>query len=93
MPFEAKRRKIDGEPPRKAIIPPPKRRATTSSHKPVVVIGEQTSSITNLRLQQAKNSALAQAQQDACTGNFRIFDSPFGNFLVPVIPTRAELTH
>lgn len=87
MSFEPKRRKIDGEPPRRAIIPPPKRKATTSS----VVIAEQTSSFTNLRLQQAKNSALAQAQQDGCTGNFRIFDSPFGNFLVPVVPTRAEL--
>ncbi|OIT05050.1 hypothetical protein A4A49_46158 [Nicotiana attenuata] len=91
MSFEPKRRKIDGEPPRRAIIPPPKRKATTSSHKPVVVIAEQTSSFTNLSLQQAKNSALAQAQQDGCTGNFRIFDSPFGNFLVPVVPTRAEL--
>lgn len=43
------------------------------------------------RIQQAKNYAVAQAQQEGCTGNFKIFDSPFGNFLVPVIPTRAEL--
>jgi hypothetical protein len=41
--------------------------------------------------QQAKNIAVTQAQQDGCTGNFKIFDSPFGNFLVPVIPTPAEL--
>ena len=46
----------------------------------------------NLKIQQAKNFAVAQAQQEHCTGNYRIFDSPFGNFLVPVIPTRAELS-
>lgn len=50
----------------------------------------QTSEI-NVRIQQAKNFAVAQAQQEGCTGNFKIFDSPFGNFLVPVIPTRKEL--
>lgn len=50
----------------------------------------QSSSIT-LKIQQAKNFAVAQAQQEGCTGNYRVFDSPFGNFLVPVIPTRAEL--
>ena len=43
------------------------------------------------RIQQAKNNAVAQAQQDGTKGNFRIFDSPFGNFMVPVVPTRAEL--
>lgn len=45
----------------------------------------------NLRIQQARNFAVSQAQQDNCTANFRVFDSPFGNYLVPVIPTRAEL--
>ncbi|KAK7245467.1 hypothetical protein RIF29_40313 [Crotalaria pallida] len=34
----------------------------------------------------------AEAQKDGCTGNYRLFDSPFGNFLVPVVPTRAELS-
>ncbi|KAH6761751.1 hypothetical protein C2S52_019184 [Perilla frutescens var. hirtella] len=43
------------------------------------------------RIQQAKSYAVAQAQQDGSTANFKIFDSPFGNFMVPVIPTRAEL--
>ncbi|KAH0970565.1 hypothetical protein GBA52_022721 [Prunus armeniaca] len=46
----------------------------------------------NLRVQQAKNAAVAQAQQDGATGNFRIFDSPFGNYLVPVVPTSKELS-
>lgn len=46
---------------------------------------------TDLKVQQAKNLAVAQAQQEGCTGNFRSFDSQFGNFLVPVIPTQADL--
>lgn len=45
----------------------------------------------NYRIQQAKKFAIAQAQQEGCTGNFRVFDSPFGNFFVPVVPTQAEL--
>lgn len=42
-------------------------------------------------IQQARDYAVAQAQQDGVLGNFKIFDSPFGNFLVPVIPTAKEL--
>ena len=42
-------------------------------------------------IQQARDYAVAQAQQDGCTGNFRVIDSPFENYLLPVIPTRAEL--
>lgn len=43
------------------------------------------------KIQQARNFAVAQAQQDGCKGNYKVFDSPFGNYLIPVIPTRAEL--
>lgn len=42
-------------------------------------------------IQQGRDFAVAQAQQDGVLGNFKIFDSPFGNFLVPVIPTSKEL--
>lgn len=56
----------------------------------VEVLEAQTSTI-DIRIQQARNSAVAQARQDGCTGNFRIFDSPYGNYLVPVIPTLADL--
>lgn len=45
-----------------------------------------------LRVLQARNHAVAQARQDGCTANFRIFDSPFGNYLLPVIPTRRDLS-
>ncbi|MBA0810366.1 hypothetical protein Gohar_002369, partial [Gossypium harknessii] len=52
--------------------------------------GVQTSDINSFRIQQDKNFAVAQAQQDGCTGNFMKFDSWYGNFLVPVVPSRAE---
>ncbi|KAG8367326.1 hypothetical protein BUALT_Bualt16G0060600 [Buddleja alternifolia] len=55
------------------------------------MVHETQKSSVSVRIQEARNHAVAQAQQDGCTGNFRIFDSPFGNYLVPVIPTRAEL--
>ena len=55
------------------------------------VPGLQSSGI-SLRNQQAKNFAVAEAKQDGCTGNFKKFDSQYGNFLVPVVPSRAELT-
>ncbi|CAI0543576.1 unnamed protein product [Linum tenue] len=42
-------------------------------------------------IEQGKTMAVSQAQKDGCTGNYRIMDSPFGNFLLPVLPTRAEL--
>ncbi|KAL0346632.1 UNVERIFIED_CONTAM: hypothetical protein Scaly_1679200 [Sesamum calycinum] len=54
-------------------------------------VSETESSRNNLRIQEARNSAVAQAQSEGCMGNFKIFDSPYGNYLVPVIPTRAEL--
>ncbi|CAN1167410.1 hypothetical protein LINPERPRIM_LOCUS18641 [Linum perenne] len=44
-----------------------------------------------IRIQQSKNFAVSEAQKDGCTGNYKIFDSPFGNFLLPVVPTREDL--
>nr|GMC65366.1 uncharacterized protein LOC109186307 isoform X2 [Ipomoea batatas] len=70
-------------------IPSEKDTASASKDKPTVSAA-QTSSASD-KIKQAKNLAVAQAQQEGSKGNFRIFDSPFGNFLVPVIPTRAEL--
>ncbi|KAF7142196.1 hypothetical protein RHSIM_Rhsim05G0039400 [Rhododendron simsii] len=62
----------------------------TSARLDVQVHLSQTSDI-HLKIQRAKNYAVAQAQQEGCMSNFRVFDSPFGNFLVPVIPTRSDL--
>ncbi|KAL8496231.1 hypothetical protein ACS0TY_020082 [Phlomoides rotata] len=54
----------------------------------VVEVSQSQSSNVNVR-----NYAVGvgEAHQDGCTGNFWIFESAFGNYLVPVIPTRAEL--
>ncbi|KAJ9183899.1 hypothetical protein P3X46_007698 [Hevea brasiliensis] len=87
--------KMAPEPKRRKIEPPPLRRTVSSpaakkTRDATSVPAPQTHRI-DYRIQQAKNFAVAQAQQEGCTGNFRIFDSPFGNFLVPVIPTREEL--
>ncbi|XP_042492713.1 uncharacterized protein LOC122072208 isoform X2 [Macadamia integrifolia] len=100
MAPKRKKRRTDQEQPRNGghlqfrrnISSPDARtdKATTprqSSASPTVHVGG-----IYLKIQQAKKNAVAQAQQDGCTGNFRSFDSPFGNFLVPVIPTLADLT-
>ncbi|XP_019191782.1 PREDICTED: uncharacterized protein LOC109186307 isoform X2 [Ipomoea nil] len=86
MASEPKRRKIESETSRRATSIP-----SESKDKPTVSGAAQTSSAASDKIKQAKNLAVAQAQQEGSKGNFRIFDSPFGNFLVPVIPTRAEL--
>ncbi|KAK9059477.1 hypothetical protein SSX86_020179 [Deinandra increscens subsp. villosa] len=74
---------------RKVFRPPPRRLVISSEFFSVNVA--QPAVVVDLRIQQAKNHAIAQAQQDGSKANFRIFDSPFGNFLVPAVPTRAEL--
>ncbi|EEF48176.1 conserved hypothetical protein [Ricinus communis] len=83
------------EPKRRKIEPPRLRRIVTS---PVANKTRDATSVpapqnhgVDYRIQAAKEFAVAQAQQEGCTGNFKILDSPFENFLVPVIPTRAEL--
>ncbi|KAG9443212.1 hypothetical protein H6P81_019066 [Aristolochia fimbriata] len=43
------------------------------------------------KVQQAKIFAVAQAQRDGCKGNFRSFNSHFGSYLLPIIPTLADL--
>ncbi|KAH7657622.1 hypothetical protein IHE45_17G033700 [Dioscorea alata] len=61
-------------------------------------IGKAASSVSvgcsegiDLLVQQAKKFAVTQAQQEGCLGNYKSVDSPFGNYLVPVIPTRTDL--
>ncbi|KAF3442965.1 hypothetical protein FNV43_RR16883 [Rhamnella rubrinervis] len=86
MAAEPKRRKIDHPPSRWIATPYASKEKRTAKSLPVA----QTDEI-NFRIQQAKSFAIAQAQQEGCTGSFRVFDSPFRNFFVPVVPTRAEL--
>ncbi|BBN05853.1 hypothetical protein MPTK1_3g16480 [Marchantia polymorpha subsp. ruderalis] len=42
----------------------------------------------DMRIQQAKRAALVRAQTMGAPGNYRSFDSQFGNYLVPVIPNQ-----
>ncbi|XP_076951047.1 uncharacterized protein LOC143624216 [Bidens hawaiensis] len=97
MEPETKKRKTTFRrpPPRRSTaVPSPTEKndpsLSTATPKPLVNVA-QTGAMVDLRIQHAKNHAIAQAQQDASQANFKIFDSPFGNFLVPVVPTRAEL--
>ncbi|KAI3514746.1 hypothetical protein L2E82_11787 [Cichorium intybus] len=93
MEPEAKKRKVFRPPPRRAANSPAGKKdlaVSTPTIKQTVNVG-QTGVAIDPRIQQAKNHAVAQAQQDGSKANFRIFDSPFGNFLLPVVPTRAEL--
>ncbi|KAK8595565.1 hypothetical protein V6N13_000272 [Hibiscus sabdariffa] len=89
---EQKKRKIHRPPPRRTAPSPaskaPKDVKPTGSSR---VLGVQTTDIASFRIQQDKNSAVAQARQDGCTGNYKKFDSWYGNFLVPAVPSRAEL--
>lgn len=39
---------------------------------------------------QAMRLAVAEAKRDHWLGSFKSFESPFGNFIVPVVPTRAD---
>ncbi|CAD6236818.1 unnamed protein product [Miscanthus lutarioriparius] len=39
------------------------------------------------KLREAKRFAVLQAQHEGCLGSYESFDSLFGNYLVPVIPT------
>ncbi|KAG7030460.1 hypothetical protein SDJN02_08807, partial [Cucurbita argyrosperma subsp. argyrosperma] len=86
---QIKRRKIDHTPSRRILSSVGVERqgisvSTKGSICPV-------SSGSEFRILQDKSSAVAEAKQDCCTGNFKILDSPFGNFLLPVIPSPAEL--
>ncbi|EYU30699.1 hypothetical protein ABFS82_11G054600 [Erythranthe guttata] len=91
-----KRKKLDSAPSSSpsyythGVVPAEKREVNLTHVRKSMAVEIQPSNV-DLKIQQAKCFAVAQAQQDCCTGNFKIFDSPFGNYLVPVIPTRAEL--
>jgi len=39
------------------------------------------------KVREAKRRAILQAQHEGCLGSYRSFDSIFGNYLVPVIPS------
>ncbi|KAI3757662.1 hypothetical protein L6452_05205 [Arctium lappa] len=93
MEPETKKRKVFRPPPRRVTPSPSGKKdhaVSASTIKPTVNVA-QTRVVIDPRIQLAKNHAVAEAQKDGSKANFRIFDSPFGNYLVPVVPTRAEL--
>ncbi|KAM7515471.1 hypothetical protein LguiA_005054 [Lonicera macranthoides] len=81
---EFKRRKLA---PLRRPAPSPAAKKDTA----LPLMNRQMANEAQMRIQEAKNQAVKQAQQDCCTGNFKIFDSPFGNYFLPVIPSPAEL--
>ncbi|XP_074569033.1 uncharacterized protein LOC141825552 [Curcuma longa] len=84
-----KRRKLEGG---KGNVPSVAVNDSTSASS--ISSTEPTTSLqleVKIQIQQAKKFAVSQVQQERCLGNYRSFDSPFGNYIVPVIPTRADL--
>ncbi|CAK8533922.1 unnamed protein product [Lathyrus sativus] len=87
-----KKRKIDEAPFLGARVSSKNgKNAITATNANRSMVASQSSGM-NVTVSQNKYFATSQAQQEGCTGNYKIFDSPFGNFLLPVIPTRAELS-
>ncbi|OEL20033.1 hypothetical protein BAE44_0018947, partial [Dichanthelium oligosanthes] len=41
------------------------------------------------KVREAKRFAVLQAQREGCIGSYKSFDSLFGNYLVPVIPSNG----
>ncbi|CAN6456784.1 unnamed protein product [Victoria cruziana] len=50
----------------------------------------QQAKVSHARL--AKLAAIEEARKEGCAGSFKSFDSEFGNFLIPVIPSLDNLT-
>ncbi|XVE98080.1 hypothetical protein REPUB_Repub03eG0074600 [Reevesia pubescens] len=89
---EPKKWKIHKPPPRRIVSSPASKTPQDPKLISSLTVPEAQTIGISSKIQQAKYFAVAQAQQDGCVGNFKIFDSRFGNFLVPVIPSWAELT-
>ncbi|CAO2822903.1 unnamed protein product [Amaranthus hypochondriacus] len=86
MESDLKKRKIN--PPPRRVVP-----SSSTAKEAYPKVNDSSMAAKNPpSIQQSRNHAVAQAQQEGCTANFRIFDSPFGNFLIPVIPTRSEMS-
>ncbi|KAK3439085.1 hypothetical protein EUGRSUZ_C03726 [Eucalyptus grandis] len=86
-----------GSEPKKRKLNPPPRRNLSSPHANEERAGKSTTQSSigssggmNMKIEQAKRFAVTQAQRDGCTGNYRIFDSPYGNFLAGEINIGEE---
>ncbi|XP_066382422.1 uncharacterized protein [Miscanthus floridulus] len=82
-----KRRKI--EPPRRARpsqVTLDKDKSVASSNSSSIP-GSLPARVDLNKLREARRFAVLQAQHEGCLGSYESFDSLFGNYLVPVIPT------
>ncbi|ONK69793.1 uncharacterized protein A4U43_C05F26790 [Asparagus officinalis] len=84
-----KRRKIEAKDRRTLPSQAATDKGKTTLHN--TSVPTEQARVKDLKIQQAKMYAVTQAQHEGWLGNFRGFDSPFGNYLVPVIPTHADL--
>ncbi|CAL5186408.1 unnamed protein product [Lathyrus oleraceus] len=88
-----KKRKIDELQQMVYAISANRSRVSSKNGKNVITATNANGSmVASERVSEKKYLATTQAQEDGCTGNYKIFDSPFANFLLPVIPTPAELS-
>ncbi|XP_066314965.1 uncharacterized protein [Miscanthus floridulus] len=86
-PPPPKRRKI--EPSRRARpsqVTLDKDKSVASSNSSSIP-GSRPARVDLNKLREAKRFAVLQAQREGCLGSYKSFDSLFGNYLVPVIPT------
>ncbi|XP_008657241.1 uncharacterized protein [Zea mays] len=83
-PPPPKRRKI--EPPRRTRLSQvtiDNKSSSNSSTPP----GSLPARVDLNKVREAKRFAVLEAQHEGCLGSYKSFDSLFGNYLVPVIPT------
>ncbi|EES01458.2 hypothetical protein BDA96_03G315300 [Sorghum bicolor] len=86
-PPPPKRRKI--EPPRRtrpSQVTPDKDNSVASSNSSPIP-GSLPARVDLNKVREAKRFAVLQAQHEGCLGSYKSFDSLFGNYLVPVVPT------
>ncbi|WVZ68871.1 hypothetical protein U9M48_017752 [Paspalum notatum var. saurae] len=87
-PPPPKRRKI--EPPRRArpsqatLLDKDKLAASSNSS----VSGMLPARVDLNKVREAKRFVVLQAQHEGCLGSYKSFDSLFGNYLVPIIPSK-----
>ncbi|KAK8453639.1 hypothetical protein SEVIR_5G316500v4 [Setaria viridis] len=85
-PPPLKRRKI--EPPRRtrpSQVTLDKDKSAASSNSSVS--GVLPARVDLNKVREAKRFVVLQAQHEGCLGSYKSFDSLFGNYLVPVIPS------
>nr|ACG40910.1 hypothetical protein [Zea mays] len=84
-------------PPKRRKIEPPRRtrpsqvtidnKSVSSSSNSSTPLGSLPARVDLNKVREAKRFAVLEAQHEGCLGSYKSFDSLFGNYLVPVIPT------